>query len=121
MVCICSVGLLALVAYGIVTLDLNALVADSCELGNRPETTRLAVMLAAGGVLLTSAFITIGGTLRHRSAPSAARSACRQLGRNRRLRVLAAVVGATLPASKLIQVFDPLWHFTGSAHARHYR
>lgn len=68
--CICSIGLLALVAYGVATLDLSALAAESHELGNWPETTRLAMMLAAGGALLAGALITIGGTLRHRSAPA---------------------------------------------------
>lgn len=72
--CVCVTGLIALAVYAALTLDQAALAAETRMLGNRPETTRLAMMMAASAVLLAGALIAIGGVLRRRSEPMRIRS-----------------------------------------------
>lgn len=68
--CVCVTGLVMLAVYATLTLDPAALAAETRELGNRPETTRLAALSVVSGVLLTGAAIAIGGVLRHRNEPA---------------------------------------------------
>lgn len=69
MACVCVTGLAALAVFAALTLDPTALAAETRELGNRPETMRLAALLVVAGALLTGASVAIGGVLRHRREP----------------------------------------------------
>ncbi|WP_455136784.1 hypothetical protein [Thermophilibacter sp.] len=73
--CLCAAVLVAVGVYAALTLDPAALAAEARELGSRPETTRLAMTMAASAVLLAGALICAGGVLRHRSAPARQTSA----------------------------------------------
>ena len=69
MACVCVTGLAALAVFAALTLDPTALAAETRELGNRPETMRLAALLVVAGALLTGASVAIGGVLRHHREP----------------------------------------------------